>query len=449
MDMLVCGIDIGSTNLKVALFDESNRLVWLRTEPTPRVRDAVGLVTDAADLVTVIERMLVCGWAELGRGKPLVAISSAGIGEDGLYVDTTLNPLGSAIPWFDLRATAEAKELAGNAAATPLSGISIDPTRTAAKWLWSARNLPHQAIAASYWISLTDYPLAAWAGVPFMSDTLASRTGCFDPSAREWIAPLLTASRAPVLPQVVSAGTAVGTVRSSVLLDSGAADQQTLLVAGGHDHPVAAHAIHQLAANARVDSLGTANVIYGDAPALTWDAFDSKIAFMPSIEGVGKLACLGVFEFTAAVNRFPGGMEAIRRVMALEMLPGNPGTGAGDRMSTERQLLEWATMNARLMLERLDAFGVPQGPVYATGGWSRSRALLELRASVFGQPVHAPQEKELSVLGAAIFAAAAAGHRTSLDTPVAVIYPNERWQPHYAEAFERFVATDAGGERPL
>jgi xylulokinase len=438
--MLVCGIDIGTTNLKVALFDESNILVWVRSEPTPRARDTFGLVTDAADLVREIERMIIRGWTELGRGRPIAAISSAGVGEDGLYVDAALDPLGPAVPWFDLRAAAEAEELAAGTAATPRAGIAVDPTRSAAKWLWAARNLPEQVAAAHRWLSLTDYPLAKWAGAPFISDTLAARTACFDPVARRWIEPLLSASRAPALPRVVSAGTVIGTVLSPNLIDCGAASSRTLLVAAGHDHPVAAHAIHQLAADARVDSLGTANVIYGEARNATLTEFDSTIAFLPSIEGGGRLACLGVFEFTAAVKRFPGGMEAIRRAMALETLPGMPGDVSDDRMASERQLLEWATMNARLMLERLNTYGVPQGPIYATGGWSRSRALLELRASIFGQPVHAPAEKELSVLGAALFAASAAGHGTSIASPVTVIEPNEAWRPYYAEAFERFAA---------
>ncbi|MGO7668376.1 hypothetical protein ACC697_39885, partial [Rhizobium ruizarguesonis] len=57
-----------------------------------------------------------------------------------------------------------------------------------------------------------------------------------------------------------------GTMKSERLLSSGAVDANTLLVSGGHDHPVASHAIHKLAADARFDSMGTANVIYGDAP---------------------------------------------------------------------------------------------------------------------------------------------------------------------------------------
>ena len=56
--MLVCGIDIGTTNLKVALFDEGNSLVWLRTEATPRIKDAYGSQTDAASLLQMIEGMI-------------------------------------------------------------------------------------------------------------------------------------------------------------------------------------------------------------------------------------------------------------------------------------------------------------------------------------------------------------------------------------------------------
>ena len=71
-------------------------------------------------------------------------------------------------------------------------------------------------------------------------------------------------------------------------------------------------------------------MIYGEADRVSLDTFDSTVAFLPSIEGEGRFACLGVFEFTAAVNRFPGGIEAIRRAMALETLPGPPGDGSDD-----------------------------------------------------------------------------------------------------------------------
>lgn len=50
---------------------------------------------------------------------------------------------------------------------------------------------------------------------------------------------------------------------------------------------------------------------------------------------------------------------------------------------------------------------------------------VELRASVFGEPIHVPEERELSVLGAAMLAARAAGGSTEFKTPITVIEPVE------------------------
>ena len=96
-----------------------------------------------------------------------------------------------------------------------------------------------------------------------MSATLAPRTACYDVYARRWIEPLLEAAGAPPLPPLRLAGTPVGTMRAGALIESGAASAGTLLVAGGHDHPIAASTIRRLAPSARVDSMGTANLVYG------------------------------------------------------------------------------------------------------------------------------------------------------------------------------------------
>ena len=53
--------------------------------------------------------------------------------------------------------------------------------------------------------------------------------------------------------------------------------------------------------------------------------------------------------------------------------------------------------------------GVPEAPIYATGGWARCPALMQQRANVFGEPIMIVDEPELVALGAALFAAQAAG----------------------------------------
>ena len=82
--MLFCGIDIGTTNLKVGLVDESARVVWLRSVPTPRLAPDTYLAVDGKALVSLIERVIIEGWSQVGKGAPLAAIATTGVGEDGV-----------------------------------------------------------------------------------------------------------------------------------------------------------------------------------------------------------------------------------------------------------------------------------------------------------------------------------------------------------------------------
>ena len=76
--MIVCGLDIGSTNLKVVLADEAGRTLWLKSVPAPHLNDGLGVTTDATVLMELLEDLVIEGWREVGVAEPLVAISSAG-----------------------------------------------------------------------------------------------------------------------------------------------------------------------------------------------------------------------------------------------------------------------------------------------------------------------------------------------------------------------------------
>ena len=214
MSALTCGVDIGSTNVKVILADERARAVWTKAVPTPRVSDDSGVATDVLRLVGMIEEMIIEGWRTHGRSLPLQAIAVVGVGEDGVGVRADLMPLGLALPWFDERAAMQASVLQRNSHYAAQAGIAIESSRTAAKWLWLRENRPAELQSAAFWITLTDYPAVAWTGRAFISETLAARTGCYDVYARSWIEPLLTAAGAPTLPPVVPAGTALGSVKN-------------------------------------------------------------------------------------------------------------------------------------------------------------------------------------------------------------------------------------------
>lgn len=443
--MLVGGVDIGTTNLKVSIVDETGVSRWTRSVPTPRSSLSGGV--DAAALVDDIESLIIEGWNSIGSGLPLAAIATTGVGEDGVCVDQAMRPLDIAIPWYDRCAVSEAAEIRESIAATTRAGIEMEHTRTGAKWLWLHRNRPAVMRGSAAWITLTDYPSVHWTGRPFISETLASRTGCYDVGHREWIEPLLDYCHAPQLPEVLRAGEAVGTVRTGRLTRSGAASENTLVVAGGHDHPVAAAMIQRIDPVARVDSIGTANVVYGESATFPLDRFDEYLAFMVPVQAKLGVACLGVFEFSSNVNALRAQGFDIRAFLALPKLPGEPAFFASaDELKTAaepRAVLEMAAIAARRMFDHMRCAGVPDTEIYATGGWSRSTSLLELRASVFGRPIRVLSEQEPAVVGAALLAAEGLGKKVDFTAGVTTrtVEPNPGWAAVYDENYRaRFNA---------
>lgn len=363
------------------------------------------------------------------RRRALRAIAATGVGEDGMGIDAQLRPTGPALPWFDARAAREADELARHPAADARIGLPIGPDRTVAKWLWLRRHAPEHLVGATRWVALTDYLATRWSGVPFMSRTLAARTAAYDVFARDWVNDLLTAAGAPPLPPVRDAGTVIGTVAGGTLRASGAADSTTLLVAGGHDHTVAAAAIRRNEPLARIDSLGTANVLYGETGYVPTPALHPPPALSVPVVARPGLACLGVFELASHLAPDAPARAALETALAAPQLPGAPFTSGPLRC-----LLEEASLAARAMFRAMDALGVPAEPIYATGGWSRSRAFMELRASVFDRPLHVVDEPELTALGAAVLAADGAGLHTGFDARarLTAVDPLPRWADAYA-----------------
>jgi xylulokinase len=459
MDSLVCGIDVGSTNLKVILVDRSARSVWTKAIPVPRSMQGGLPATDASALVVTLEDLIIEGWRATGSSTALRAISITGVGEDGVPVSDDLRPLDLAIPWFDKRAENQSERLRDFAGESSRAGVSIDSSRTAAKWLWLRENRPEIMRNACLWLALTDYAAAWWCRTPFMSETLAARTACYDVFSRAWMPAMLDACGAPPQPPVLVAGTVVGTVAAGPLLESGAAAGNTLIVAGGHDHPIAASAVRRLNGQALVDSLGTANLMYSEIGSVE-PRTDPFVAF--SVPALGKpgVACLGVYEFSAAIEPFRArdGGVALSSFLAGGRLPGKP-SEAGDIIEALkrslnpanqapygdavrlRETLESGCLYARRMLEAIRDAGSSATPIYSVGGWARSDALLQLRASVFGEAVSSVEENELTALGAALIARDATGSSATqppFERRVRLIQPLTEWQEIYERYYPKF-----------
>ena len=101
--------------------------------------------------------------------------------------------------------------------------------------------------------------------------------------------------------------------------------------------------------------------------------------------------------------------------------------------------MEAVTFYARRMFDGILSAGAKAAPIFATGGWARSHAFVELRASIFGQPVIVVDEPELTAVGTALIAAqTATGEALPFGEGVELrkIEPVTAWIEPYAELYQ-------------
>jgi xylulokinase len=160
------------------------------------------------------------------------------------------------------------------------------------------------------------------------------------------------------------------------------------------------------------------------ATAMAEPTLNPYLAFSVPAMGNAGLSCLGVFELAAAIQPLRGPTDLVRRLLASEHIPSRPGerpipipgsdellTPSGDEPTEAdvRAALEAATFYERRMFDEILSAGAKPAPIFAAGGWARSHAFIELRASIFGRPVTVVDEPELTAIGAAVLAAQRAG----------------------------------------
>jgi xylulokinase len=199
--------------------------------------------------------------------------------------------------------------------------------------------------------------------------------------------------------------------------------------------------IQRIDPEARVDSIGTANVVYGETAGFALDRFDRYLAFMVPVQARTGVACLGVFEFSAAIRALEVRGVDLRAFLALPNIPGEPGFSlTPEALSADpspRAVLEMAAITARRMFDHMRSAGVHDGEIYATGGWSRSRSLLQLRANVFGRSLRVLSEGEPAVVGAALLAAEGLGQQVDFSTGIttSAVDPDPRWLAFYEDRY--------------
>ncbi|GMA62134.1 FGGY-family carbohydrate kinase [Alicyclobacillus fastidiosus] len=241
--MKTIGIDIGTTNTKVILYNILTATVVQKVSaPTPIVENDWGRVRYSEDIVSLVKKLIM----ELGEKvdvSDVVGLSVSCVGEEIVLIDETGHSLAPIIPWFDERSWPEREQFFSTFGIGLFRGITPGPWYVLYKLLWFKRHHPEILKRTSIFTDIGSFVLGQFSSEYKMDWSHASRTGVFDVLQKDWNAEIVAASGLPreMFPELVPSGSKLGIVTETVAKELGL-PSNVVICAGGHDHFCAAFA---------------------------------------------------------------------------------------------------------------------------------------------------------------------------------------------------------------
>ena len=466
------GIDLGTTNLKAALYDEDLRPIDSESLPV-RYAGADGFVEFDAEAVFDQLIELLSALVHRQDVAEIGALALTGQAETLILLDRDGRPVGNAISWMDERSQAECAALSERfdpPAVEAVTGqLSMLPTWPATKLMWLRRNRPEAFAKAAKFVLLKDYIALRLTGRLMADMSIATFSLWFDIyNKRCWpemlealgidegrLAPLSEpcAVAGELLPDLARR---VG-VKPGTLVNIGTLDHFAGMIGTGATQPgrltLSTGTVMALAAMSSEPAPRRSGIAmhYGFRP-------DTHV-MLPVVESGGvslewfRRSCLGGMDY-GALNK----ALATRPETDVLFLPNIVGVNAPafdadatgvfwglrqrhDAVDMARAVMEGVSFVLRENCEALAAAGAPVEEIIATGGGAKSPIWCQLHADSAGVPVSVPAEKDAACLGAAIIAAVCAGRFDSFEAAAAASIRMERtYQPgdRREEKYRRF-----------
>jgi xylulokinase len=451
------GIDIGTTNIKTAIYNYTGEQIAQARCPTPMVKAEIDAFYEY-NVQDVYESILCC-LCELNRksrSKNVRALAVSSMGESGILLDCDKKPLVNAIAWFDQRSIPQAKRLAallGEKEIFYITGQILSSKFGITKLMWHMETQPQIFEKARYWMSINDYILYRLSGNRVCDYSIASRTMAFDIKNLKWSEELCAAAGIDmeIFSDILPGGTKVGTITKEVS-DKTGLPHETLVVTGGHDHPCALVGAGTLREGSMLSSMGTAEVTIFTLkqPQLTDSIFAHQYCITPhcskrlyrisssmqacgaSIEwflkSFGESLSRHIESFKinkyAYLDNIAASCQDDGRLLYFPLIRGSLSNndagglfaGIRDHHKLEhfvRALLDGLCCEFTYQTEGcLDILETKIQTVHVVGGPSRSDYLMQRKANISGMTIEVPAHQEAACYGAALLAAVGAGDLT-------------------------------------
>ena len=456
------GVDLGSTNIKAAIYDKDFNLIDRQSRPVSYIREQGFVEFDARQYYHQLKQLIGDMILE-NKIQRVEQIAFTGQAESLVVIDEAGQPLMNAISWMDERSIEECSELAEKFSPRLCQSITgqmaVLPTWPATKILWLKRHRPEVYENAGCYMLLKDYIVYCLTGQKIAEMSIATFSFYFDIYNKVYWQDMLDAIGITEnqLPRLCEPCTVAGELlpNEAEALHLGTDTQVNV---GTLDHFAGMIGTGNIAPGSITLSTGTVMALAAAAgentPKDTGIAMhygflpDTRI-MLPVAESGGvslewfRRSCMPGTDYDEMNEQL-----AQRGANDLLFLPYLVGTNAPefdtdakgvfwglrqehDAIDMAGAVMEGVAFVLRKNCEHIAGAGVTPTAIIATGGGAKSPVWCQMQADITGIPVSIPKEKEAACLGAAIIAAVSCGRFSGFgEATGAVVEFSCRYEPN-------------------
>ena len=471
---MYCGIDLGSTNIKIALYSEDFALIDRQSRPVSYIRDGGFVEFDAACYCQTLSELLGAMVKE-NHVSALKQIAFTGQAESLVVLGADGVPLMNAISWMDERSTEECRILEqyfSHEVCEAVTGqMAVLPTWPATKILWLKKNRPEIYEGAQTYMLLKDYVVYYLTGVKKADMSIATFSFYFDIYKKAYWQEMLDAIGVQIsqLPELCEPCTVAGILKAE-LMDALGLSGDVAVNVGTLDHFAGMIGTGNITPGSVTLSTGTVMAMAAQCQepvpqntgiAMHYGFLPDTHVMLPVVESGGvslewfRRNCMG----TTSYDKM-NAVLAVREPNDLLFLPYLVGTNSPEFDGNAKGVF-WGLRQEHDAIDMAGAImegvayvlqknclhiihnGLPLTSIIATGGGAKSPIWCQMYADITGLPVKIPAEKEAACLGAAMIAAVADGKYTCFEEAVkALVAFSHVYTPrpsnHYKTKYQRF-----------
>ena len=467
-NVLIGGLDIGTSGCKIALYDTDGNFVRDEYTEYNVSRNGGNHEIDVKEVFNAVKKVI-----KAANCKNTAAIAVTSFGETFTMLDENDEPCAPSMLYTDPRGKEQCERLINQFGAEKLAfktGAKTHEMYSLPKMMWIKENMPDNFSRAKKILLMQDYIVYMLCGICQIDCSLAARTICFDIENKCWDKEILSFAEIDekLLSAPVPTGSPAEKIKPQLAKELGIS-ADCVIVSGAHDQ-IAAMCGANITANEQVmDGTGTVEcvpVLFDNIPK-DYELYNMGYSFAPHPNG--GYACY-VLSYTggATLKWFRDNFSDTDYAELDKTVGENPtdllimphfAGAATPYMDTNskaailgltfehtksdiyKALMEGTAYEIALNLEILKKRGLSAKSVTATGGGARSDVWLQIKADVLGLPVTALDCKEIGSAGTAVMAGYAAGiyeKNTILAKPRKTFYPDNARHEYYKKQLAKY-----------